>query len=453
MTTPQGQVAPPAGTNELTEVDRTSRKSMRRVGLASFTGTLIEFYDFLIYGFAAALVFSDVFFPALGTAAGTVASFATLGVALVARPLGSIIFGHFGDRLGRKKTLVTTLMMMGGATILVGLMPTADQIGIWAPLLIVVLRIFQGLAAGGEWAGAVNFAAEYAPPGKRGFWTMIPPFGGGCSLALAPAVFAITSASMSDEAFLSYGWRIPFLLSALLVAVGLYVRLKIDETPVFKAEQARSGSSKLPFIEALKNQPRQILLGIGIVVTVPTFSYLGAAYLPNYATTQLGLDRTLVLTLGIVGGVMYAASILAGGVLADRLGRRKTLLWANSLAVVWALILFPFLNIGTALAFGIGLCITLILAGAALGPVGAVLSELFHTRYRYTASGFSYSVAQIIGGAIPPLVGAAIIAAAGSFVFGLFVTALCLLGLISVWLMKETADDDLGEVGSTEAAL
>jgi MFS family permease len=424
------------------------RKSMRRVAIASFVGTLIEFYDFLVYGFAAALVFSDVFFPALGKSAGTVASFATLGVALVARPFGSVLFGHFGDRLGRKKTLVTALVLMGTATVLVGLMPTAGQIGVFAPILIVVLRVLQGVAAGGEWAGAVMFAAEHAPRGKRGFWTMIPPLGGGCSLALAPAVFAITSASMSDESFRAFGWRIPFLISVVLVAIGLYVRLKIDETPVFKAETARHGTARLPFAEALRRQPKEILLGTGLVVTVPTYSYLGASYLPNYGTAVLGLGRTPVLVAGIAAGVVYAAGILLGGLLADRLGRRRTLLTANAVAIVWALLLFPVLNIGGIAAFSVGLGITLLIAGAALGPVGAVLSELFRTRYRYTASGFSYNVAQIIGGAIPPLIAAPIIASAGTFVFSLFIAALCVIGLASIAALRETAGDDLAEVGA-----
>lgn len=421
---------------------------MRRVALASFVGTLIEFYDFLIFGFAAALVFSEVFFPALGSAAATVASFATLGVALVARPLGSVVFGHYGDRLGRKRTLVVALVMMGGATVLVGLIPPADQIGIWAPILIVLLRIVQGLAAGGEWAGAVMFAAEHAPPGRRGFWTMIPPFGGACALALAPAVFAVTSASMSDAAFLSYGWRIPFLVSIVLVALGLWVRLRIEETPVFTTEAREHGTSRLPFAEAMRTQPREIVLGIGLVVTVPTFSYLGASYLPNYATTELGLGRTPVLVAGIVAGCVYAGGVLLGGLLADRLGRRRTLLGASTAAILWAIALFPVMNVGTLTAFTAALCVTLLIAGVALGPVGAVLSELYRTRYRYTASGFSYIVAQIIGGALPPLIAAPIIATAGTVVFSLFVALLCLISLVSVLILPETASNDLNRIGA-----
>jgi MFS family permease len=449
------QNQPPSQNEVAAEVEHHSqepatrdRRKMWRVSVASFVGTLIEFFDFQIYGFAAALVFSQVFFPALGGSAGTVAAFATLGVALVARPIGSILFGHFGDRLGRKRTLVTALLMMGVATVLVGCVPSAAQIGVLAPILIVILRIVQGLATGGEWAGAVMFAAEHAPTQRRGFYAMIPPLGGGFSVIIAPAAFAIVSSSMSTEDFLSYGWRIPFLASIVILGIGLYVRLKIEETPVFKAEAKQHGTAKLPFSEALRSQPREILLGIGLVVTVPTFSYLGVSYLPNYATTILHLDRTVVLVVGILGGVVYCVSILASGLLADRLGRRRVLLTASAAAIIWSLLLFPVMNAGTLAAFAVGLCITLAIAGVALGPVGAVLSEMFRTRYRYTASGFSYNFAQIIGGAIPPLIAAPIIASAGSTVFGVVVAGFCLISLVSILALKETSGEDLAEVAA-----
>ncbi len=424
------------------------RGIMGRVAVASFMGSLIEFYDLLLFSLAAALVFSAVYYPSLGDAAGTAASFATLGVALVARPLGSIIFGHFGDRFGRKKTLVVTLLMMGAATVLVGLVPTSEQIGVAAPILLVLLRIVQGLAAGGEWAGAVNFAAEYAPNEKRGLWTMFPMLGGGVAVALAPAVFALTSASMSDEAFLSYGWRIPFLLSAVLIAVGLYIRLAIDETPVFERAQDEGKSSRVPFVDAWLNQPRQILLGIGAVISMSTMSYMGVAYLPNYATNELGLSRTTVLTMGIAAGVFYSIAIAISGAAADLIGRRRMLLGANGLAVIWALALFQLMGTGNAVTFGLSLGITLFIAGLALGPLGAALSELFDTRYRYTASGFSYSAAQIVGGAIPPFVAAPIIASVGVTVFSMFITGLCLISLLSIMLMRDSGGIDLQNVGN-----
>lgn len=423
-----------------------SNNTMRRIAIASGTGTTIEFYDFLIYGTAAALVFGDIFFPALGPAAATVASFATLGVAFVARPFGSILFGHFGDRIGRKKTLITTLLVMGISTMLIGFMPTADQIGVAAPILIVILRILQGLAVGGEWAGATLLAAENAPKAKRGFYAMFPQFGPAIAFSLASATFLITALVMSPEAFASFGWRIPFIASFLLVAVGLYVRLAIDETPVFKGELAKGSASAVPFGEAFRTQPREILLGSGVMVMVFAFFYLAVSYLTSYGTATLKLERTTVLAIGILGGIVFAVAVAVGAVYSDRVGRRRTITIANIVAVGWALVLFPILDLGTPFAFAIGVCVTLFIAGIAYGPVGAFLPELYNTRYRYTAAGLAYNFAGIIGGAIPPLIAAAIAAAFGSYAFGVFLALLCLISVGCTLGLRETRDKEMSEV-------
>lgn len=429
----------------------TSKNTMRRIAIASGTGTTIEFYDFLIYGTAAALVFGEVFFPALGQAAGTVAAFATLGVAFVARPFGSILFGHFGDRIGRKKTLVTTLLVMGIATVLIGFMPTADQIGVAAPILIVVLRVIQGLAVGGEWAGATLLAAENAPKAKRGFYAMFPQFGPAIAFSLASATFLATALLMSDEAFVAYGWRIPFIASFLLVAVGLYVRLKIDETPVFKGELAKGSASAVPFGEAFKTQPKEILLGSGVMVMVFAFFYMSVSYLTSYGTATLGLERTTVLAIGILGGVVFAVAVGVGAVYSDRVGRRRTITVANVVAVGWALVLFPILDIGTPFTFAIGVCVTLFIAGVAYGPVGAFLPELYNTRYRYTAAGLAYNVGGIIGGAIPPLIAAAIAAAFGGYAFGVFLALLCLISVGCTLGLRETRNDEMNETAEARS--
>ncbi|MEU6644087.1 MFS transporter [Saccharomonospora sp. NPDC046836] len=439
MSEHQSSLQSPAGTASST----TGGSSMPRIAIASFTGSVIEFYDFFIYGIAAALVFPHIFFPALGSAAGTVASFATLGVAFVARPIGSILFGHFGDRLGRKKTLVTTLLMMGIATVLVGLMPTAGQIGVVAPICLVVLRIVQGLAAGGEWAGAVLFAAENAPREKRGFWAMFPSLGGGAALVLGNATFLLTGLGMSNETFMSWGWRIPFVASAVLIVVGLWIRLRIDETPVFATQLARRETSRLPFFEALRRQPKQILLASGMVIMVPTFTYLGSSYLTNYGASALDLPRTAVLAMGVGGGVAISLGIVVGAVLSDRVGRRRVILTGAILAVTWSLALFPIVDIGSTWAFGLGVFLTMFISGVAYGPMSALMSELFHTRYRYTAAGFSYNAAHIVGGAIPPMVAAAITAAYGGFVFGLCLAALCTVSLLCVRALAETRHYEL----------
>lgn len=419
------------------------KPSMKRIAFASFAGSTIEFYDFFIYGTAAALVFPEIFFPALGQAEGTVASFATLGVAFFFRPVGALLFGHFGDRMGRKKTLVTTLLVMGIATVLVGLMPTADQIGVAAPLLIVLLRIVQGLAAGGEWAGAALFASENAPEAKRGMWAMFPSLGGGAALILGNTTFLITGLTMSDEDFVSYGWRIPFVGSVVLIAIGLFVRLKIDETPVFKNEQDRDGVATVPVLDAFRSQPREILLAAGMVIMVPTFTYIGGSYLTNYGRTILDLSLTHVLLMGVCGGVAISIGIVIGGIWSDTIGRRGVIKIAAYAAVPWAIVLFPILDVGSTGSFAIGVCVTMFISGLAYGPMSAFVSELFQTRYRYTAAGFSYNVAQIVGGAIPPLVAAAIISATSSFVFGLCLAGLCLVSLVCVLALRETQGDSL----------
>ncbi|MGP3756831.1 MFS transporter [Streptomyces sp. BpilaLS-43] len=425
---------------------------MGRVATASFIGTVIEFYDFGIYGTAAALVFPEVFFPALGQAAGVTASFAALGVAFVARPFGSLLFGHFGDRLGRKKTLIATMLLMGVSTILVGCMPTADQIGVVAPILIVVLRVLQGLAAGGEFAGAVLFSSEHAPKGKRGFWAMFPNFGGGAAITLANLTFLLTTLFMSDDTFISWGWRIPFLASFLLVLVGLWIRLRIDETPVFKNQVARSGTSKLPFLEALKHQPRQVLLASGTVMIGFALTYIGGTYLVSYGTTVLDLPRTFVLSMAMVGGLAISAGVVLGAVLSDRIGRRWVIVGAAGVAVVWALALFPLLDLGSRGMFAIGVPVTLFLSGIATGPQGAFLSELFHTRYRYTAAGLSYSLAGMIGGGVPPLIAPSLIDSFGSFFFGCVLAGVCLISLICVLAVGETRQLDLDRATADPAA-
>ena len=434
------------------KTDLHSPPQMKRVATASFIGTVIEFYDFGIYGTAAALVFPQIFFPALGPAAGTVASFAALGVAFVARPFGSILFGHFGDRLGRKKTLIATMLLMGISTILVGLMPTAAQIGVLAPILVVALRVLQGLAAGGEFAGAVLFTSEYAPKAKRGIWAMMPSLGGGGAIILANLTFFITAVSMSPESFAAWGWRLPFLASFLLVAFGLWVRLRTEETPVFRHQVARDGTAKVPFVEAFKDNPRRILLATGTITMVFALTYIGGTYLVSYGTAVLKLSRPYVLGIAILGGVAISAGVILGGALSDRIGRRWVIVGVACVAAVWALALFPILDLRTRAAFAVGLPVTMFLSGIATGPVGAFLSELFPTRYRYTAAGVSYSLAGMLGGGVPPLVAASIISAFGGFAFGVILACVCLISLACVMAIGETRHFDLEERASTAAA-
>jgi MFS family permease len=420
---------------------------MRRVALASCVGTTIEFYDFFIYGTAAALVFPKVFFPALGSTAGSVASFATFAVAFVARPVGAMIFGHYGDRYGRKQTLIATLLLMGSATVLIGLLPGAATIGIAAPILLVVLRFGQGLAVGGEWAGATLLAAEYAPPGRRGWYAIFPQLGAPIALALSSATFLVTGLTLgnTDQSFLDYGWRGPFLISIVLLAAGLYVRLQIAETPVFRRAQGQQLATRAPLREALTYAPRQILLSAGTLTTMFALFYIGTTYLTSYGTSPkgAGLSRAFVLSIGIGAGITMAAGVIASSVAADRLGRRAVVVLCCAGAVVWSLLLFPLLSIHSPTAFGISVIVTLALMGLAYGPVGALLPETFPTHFRYTGAGTSYNMAGIAGGAIPPLIAAPLAAAFGSFSIGIMLCALSLLSLLCAKALVETKDSDL----------
>jgi MFS family permease len=414
-------------------------------------GTLIEFYDFQIYGTAAALVFPHVFFPSLGTAAATVASIATFGVAFVARPVGSLIFGHFGDRLGRKKTLIVSLMGMGIATVGVGLTPGGAQIGVLAPLVVVVLRIVQGLSAGGELAGATLYCAEYAPAGKRGFWAALPNLGSNFAITVVNGTFLVMALWVSPAAFLSWGWRIPFLVSAVLVAVGLYVRLRVEESPVFKSQANRAGVARVPVVEAFARQRREIFLAMGMGVMAYAIAYLWLVYLVGYGVTMLGLSRVFVLVIGIFAGLVCTSAVVASGTLSDRIGRRRALLWCNVAAVVWSLLLFPIIDLRTAVSYGVAVFVSAFIGTFELGVMAAYLPELFQTRYRYTASAISLNGASLLGGGIVPLLAPVILGAFGGLALGGFLAIISAVAVLCAWALRETRGGSL-EWTDVEAA-
>ncbi|WNF00333.1 MFS transporter [Streptomyces luomodiensis] len=421
---------------------------MRKLAIASCVGTTIELADFGLFAFASVLVFPEIFFPALGSAAGLTASLATFGVVFVARPIGSIVFGHFGDRLGRKGTLLTTLVIMGVSTVLVGCIPPASQIGVAAPILLVALRFAQGLAVGGEWAGAILTTAEYAPTERRGFWAMSASLGGGFGAVLSSALIVGGSLGMSDESYLSWGWRLPFLASIVLVGVGLWARLTIEETPVFRAEVAKHGVTRVPILDAVRAQPRQIVLASGMMLMVYASYYLGITFLTNYATSDLGIARSTALLVALVATVFYTAGIFLTGALADRFGRRRLMLTAAVAAVVFPLVLFLFMRNGSLSGLVVAMCGTMFITGTATGPLGAFLSELFLTRYRYSAAGFCYNFAGILGGAVPPLFAASITASYGASMYGVLVSVLSVISLLCVLGLEEPKGRDLSDVGS-----
>lgn len=426
---------------------------MRKVVLASCIGTTIEFYDFFIYAIAAALVFPHVYFPALGSVVGAVASFATLAIAFVARPVGSIVFGHFGDRIGRKRSLITTLLMMGIATVLIGLLPGADTWGAAAPIVLVLLRAVQGFAVGGEWAGATLLAAEHAPSHRRGWYAVYPQLGPALGFMLSSATF-LTATSLlgeTDQAFLSYGWRIPFVLSVVLVFVGLWARLAVSETPEF--QRARVGTSAgtaprgTPFGQVLRQQPRELLLASGALTMQYGFFYMGTAYLTSYGTSAegQGLSRPTVLALGVLASVFLGSATVIAGRGSDRFGRRAVITMACVSGLVCAPLLFPVLRLGGPIPFAVGLIMILTVFGINFGPVGAFLPELFETRYRYTGAGLAFSLGGILGGGVVPLLAPALFDRFGGFGIGAMLTATAVISLVCVRLLPETKDRDVAD--------
>ncbi|WP_458317730.1 MFS transporter [Mycolicibacterium brisbanense] len=413
---------------------------MNKVAFASFIGTAIEFYDFYIYGTAAALIFPHVFFPNMGSTMATISSLGTFAVAFLSRPIGAAVFGHFGDRLGRKKTLVATLLIMGLSTVCVGLVPSAASIGIAAPIILLTLRLLQGFAVGGEWAGSALLSAEYAPAGKRGTYGMFTQLGAGAGLAVSNLVVFIVSVTVGEKSavFLDWGWRLPFLFSAVLLVVALYVRLSIDETPVFAREQVTGGVPKAPFTELFRTQSKQVALAAGCMVGIFTMSFLGGTYLMSYASTRIGHPRSLILGVGVLAGVALMAFSALSAVLCDRFGRRRIILTGFALALPWAFVVMPLIDSGSPVGFAVAIAGIFCIFGLSYGPIGSFLPEIFATRYRYTGAGMAFNLAGIVGGAIPPLVAGALVASLGSWAVGLMIAFFVVVSIVCTALLPET---------------
>lgn len=416
---------------------------LRRVAGASMIGTAIEFYDFFIYGTAAALVFGPLFFPVLGDSAASVAAFATFGVAFFFRPLGAIIFGHLGDRLGRKRTLIYTLTIMGLSTFAIGLMPTASTIGVAAPIALVVLRALQGIAVGGEWAGAALLTAEYAPQERRGYYSMFPQLGPGVAMVLSSGTFLFTDAALSPTAFTAWGWRIPFLLSFVLLGVGLYVRLKVEETPTFRTSTARGELVRFPFAEAARHEWRNMLLAGGTLTMTLGFFYIGAVFLTSYAGKApgvgvLGLDRSTVLIGGILGALAMMVMVCVSAHASDRFGRRRVVLVGTITSIAAGPAAFVIMEPGDSGAFLIAITLLLGILGIPYGPAAAYLPEIFRTEYRYTGAGVGYNLAGILGGALPLIVAPPLAEKFGGIGVGMYLAALGLLSTLSMLAIRET---------------
>ncbi len=426
---------------------------MKRVAFASFVGTAIEFYDFYIYGTAAALIFPHVFFPNMSPTMATISSLGTFAVAFLSRPIGAAVFGHFGDRLGRKKTLIATLLIMGLSTVCVGLVPSSATIGVAAPIILLALRLLQGFAVGGEWAGSALLSAEYAPVGKRGMYGMFTQLGAGAGLAVSNLVVFIVSLTIGEKSavFLDWGWRLPFLFSAVLLVVALYVRLSIDETPVFAREQVTGGVPKAPLSELCRTQTRQVVLAAGCMVGIFTMSFLGGTYLMSYASTPIGHPRSLILGVGVLAGVALMAFSAISAVLCDRYGRRRVILAGFGLALPWAFVVMPLIDSGSPVGFAVAIAGIFCIFGLSYGPIGSFLPEIFATRYRYTGAGLSFNLAGIVGGAIPPLVAGALVATLGSWAVGAMMAVFVVVSIVSTLLLPETKGTELDAVMSDTA--
>ncbi|NJQ00368.1 MFS transporter [Streptomyces zingiberis] len=411
---------------------------MRRVATASFIGTAIEFYDFYIYGTAAALVLNTAFFPTLSPVSGTLAAFSTYAVAFVARPLGSVLFGHFGDRLGRKTVLVASLLLMGLSTVAIGLLPDYAAWGVWAPAALVALRFLQGIGLGGEWGGAALLAVEHAPARRRGFYGAFPQLGPSVAYLAATGIFLLLSAVLGDAAFTDWGWRVPFLASAVLVLVGLHVRLKVSETPAFARVVERRERSRVPVAEALRHHPREVLLGAGAMAAPYVLFYTATTYCLAYATSTLEVPRETVLLVSLAAVAFLAAGTFLAATRSDLGGRRRPLTAGCAAAAVWGFLLFPLLDTRNPLLMLLALGGAMFWMGVIYGPMGAYLPELFGARVRYTGAGLAYNLGGILGGALAPLIAVRLQSAFGSPAVGWYLTGMALLSLLCVRLLPET---------------
>ncbi|MEV8341274.1 MFS transporter [Streptomyces niveus] len=415
-----------------------AQKQMRplRVATASFIGTAIEWYDYFIYGMAAAIVFGPLFFPSVSPAAGTLASFATYSVGFLARPLGGIVMGHFGDRVGRRSMLVISLLTMGFATIGIGLLPTYGSIGVWAPILLVTLRFIQGIGVGGEWGGAVLMAVEHAPERKKAFYGSFPQMGVPGGLIIANLVFLGLTTNLSDEAFLDWGWRVPFLASAVMVIAGLVIRLTISESKEFEAVKESSTEHRMPFISVLREHWREVLLSAGAFIGINAVGYIFMSYLLSYSTGVLGLSRNLILTFTLVASGVWLAVIPWASALSDRRGRRGVLLVGSTGLVVCAAALFPLINTADSALILFALLATAVFMGIVYGPIAALFSELYRAEIRYSGASLGYQLGSILGGGIAPTVATALYNNwASTTPITLYLTAVTLLSFGCVWLI------------------
>jgi metabolite-proton symporter len=437
----------------------TPRNSPRQVAIASLVGTAIEFYDYYIYAAAAVLVFNSQFFPKADPSAAMLLSLSTLALAFLARPIGSALFGHFGDRIGRKRTLVASLLTMGVSTVAIGLLPSYENIGLWAPVLLCVFRIGQGIGLGGEWGGAALVATENAPEGKRGWYGSFPQLGAPIGLFAANAAFFLVTWILGPEAMIAWGWRIPFLLSVVLVGVGLYVRLNLHESQVFRDAEAAGKKLHAPVSAVLRRHGAQVLQGTLIMTTTYVLFYLMTAFVQVYSkspsvlspsghATGLGIPANTFTGILLIGAIVFGLCTSVGGVLADRYGRRNWLIGVTLAIMVFGLGMSAFLAGAGAWTVLLFVVVGLGLMGFTFGPMAALLPELFPTEVRYSGASLAYNFGAIVGASVPTLVALELNKAYGLWGVGLYLAANGLLTLGALVALRETRNLDLAKVGA-----
>lgn len=437
-----------------TQTTQTLNNNPYKVAISSMVGTAIEFYDYYIYAAAAVLVFSTQFFNKSDPAVATLLSLSTLALAFIARPFGSLLFGYFGDKIGRKKTLVASLLTMGISTIAIGCLPTYDDIGIWAAILLCICRIGQGIGLGGEWGGAALVAVENAPPEKRAWFGMFPQLGAPIGLFLANAVFFGISLAIGHEALVEWGWRIPFIASILLVAVGLYMRISLHESHVFEAAEQEGKTKGVPTIEVFKKSWLQVIQGTIMITALYVLFYIMTAFAQVYSKSPvkfseagyqmgLGIPANTYTGFLLFGAVVFGCFVAISGVMGDKIGRRKLQLIVTALIGIFGLCLPLFLVGGTPMSVLAFLVIGFALMGLTYGPVAAILPEIFPTEVRYTGANLAYNLAAITGASIATLVAMKINEAYGMMGVGIYLTANAVLSIIAFWFSKETKDVDL----------
>jgi metabolite-proton symporter len=418
----------------------TKAPPVRRILLASMIGTTIEFFDFYIYATAAVLVFPILFFPKQAPAAATLQSFATFALAFFARPIGSAVFGHFGDRIGRKATLVTALLTMGISTVFIGLLPTYASIGVTAAVLLALCRVGQGLGLGGEWGGAILLATENAPPGRRAWYGCFPQFGAPLGFLCANGAFLWISTRLNNAQLLSWGWRVPFLSSTLLVLVGLYVRLQLVETPAFRRSVEQGERVRVPFLVVFAKYPRELLLGtLGTTTTFLVF-YLMTIFALNWATTALEFPRSEYLILQLIGVLFFGLTIPISAILADRIGGRRMLIIATLAIIAFGFTFAPLFGAHDTARVFIFLALGFSLTGFTYGPIGSALASLFPTAVRYTGTSLTFNLAGIVGASGAPYVATRLASNFGVSYVGFYLSAVGLLSLVSLMLMGESTD-------------